>query len=105
MTKRAASYEVTVSTVDQAQLLSSGTIESGEKQFTCDMLYTKSVVVSLMHLPADIEDSAIVEKLRLFGIVVESVSFRHFYKDAMVADGKLYCRCTFPAELMSLVPT
>ena len=95
-------YELTVENKEQAQLLSSGTVGEENKKFTCELLFSDTLVVSFMHLPAYIEDDVIEDKLKERGIELQSEIFRRCHPGTSVADGTKYVRCRFPPSVTAL---
>lgn len=59
-------------------------------------------VVSLMHLPAYLEDSIIVDKLEGWGVVPISQIKRRVYPGSAIEDGTRFVKVKFPKEVASL---
>ncbi|ESO93650.1 hypothetical protein LOTGIDRAFT_104694, partial [Lottia gigantea] len=94
--------EVTVKDKQCAEKLSEG-FKVGDKNFVCRIPYSPFTVVSFMDIPSYIEDSVLVEKLKVFRIEIDGEVVRHFHdKHKTVENGIRHVRCLFSPELKSL---
>ena len=99
--KGANLYEVTLPNKEVAYNILSG-IDIGSDHFDCTLLYSDTIIVSILHLPAYITDQEISTKLREFGVELLSPIQRRYYPGTSVADGTRYVRCKFPQQIKSL---
>lgn len=95
------SYDVTTDTEENALKLTNG-LEIGVKKFGVTFQFNDEIIVSILHLPAYIEDSEILEKLKSRGCEIKSEVYRHVHAQTQVADGTRYVRVKFPPGMISL---
>ncbi|KAL3873299.1 hypothetical protein ACJMK2_036435 [Sinanodonta woodiana] len=99
--KGANLYEETLPNKEVAYNILSG-IDIGSDHFDCTLLYSDTIIVSILHLPAYITDAEISMKLREYGVELLSPIQRRYYPGTRVADGTRYVRCKFPQHVKSL---
>ena len=96
-------YEVTVEDIIQARMIyESDLLELNGYKMKARLLYSESVVVSFLHLPAYITDDEIQERLKSLKIELATPIYRRLYKGTNIADGTRYVRVKFPPEIKSL---
>ncbi|CAG2240140.1 unnamed protein product [Mytilus edulis] len=95
------SYEVTTDDEDTAIRMTNG-VEIGEDKFNCIFQFNDVVVVSIMHLPAYMDDEEILQPLINKGCEIKSDLFRHVHPRTQVADGTRYVHVKFPPGMVSL---
>lgn len=95
------SYEVTTDDEDTAIKMTNG-VEIGEDKFNCIFQFNDVVVVSIMHLPAYMDDEEILQPLINKGCEIKSDLFRHVHPRTQVADGTRYVHVKFPPGMVSL---
>ena len=96
-------YEVTVEDIIQARMIyESDLLKLNGYEMKARLLYSESVVVSFLHLPAYITDDEIQERLTSMKIELVTSIYRRRYKGTNIADGTRYVRVKFPPEIKSL---
>ena len=65
-------------------------------------IYSDSIVVSFMHLPAYVSDDEIISKLKGLNIEILSDVKRRMHEKTKIADGTRYIKVKFPPNLKSL---
>jgi hypothetical protein len=99
-------FEVTTADLISAELLLDG-VEIDGRIFECSEVEQKGnkpIVVSLMYLPAYMEDDVIEAKIKEFDTDIEFVGHirRHFYRGTTIADGTRIVTLRLPPGLKSL---
>lgn len=94
-------YDITTDSEENALLLTHG-LDIDGKHFKCSLQFSNIFVVSFMHLPAYVEDDAIIEALTIRGCELKSDIFRHVHPSTQVADGTRYATVKFPPGMVSL---
>ncbi|VDH95115.1 Hypothetical predicted protein [Mytilus galloprovincialis] len=94
-------YVVTTITEENAEKLTRG-LEIDEQSFDCNFQFSDLVVVSFLNLPAHVEDSVIIGKLKEKNCTIHSPIYRHVHPGTQVADGTRYVKVKFPPDLISL---
>lgn len=94
-------YEITLINKDACEDLNEGLTIKGK---LCEIrqLQIREYVVSFIHLPAYIEDSEILDKLKNWGVTPASDIRRRMYPGTEISDGTRYLRVKFPKEVVSL---
>lgn len=89
--KRNKEYEMTLATEETCDELLNG-LEIKGKMCEVKKLKDRVFVVSLMHLPAYLEDSIIVDKLEGWGVVPISQIKRRVYPGSAIEDGTRFAK-------------
>ena len=93
---------MTVTTNDEARLLVSLDLELKGVNITSRLIYNEWVVVSLMHLPAYIEDEVIIKRIEEFGVETRGEVRDRMIKGTTVIDGTRMIEVKFPPHVKSL---
>lgn len=99
--KGANLYEVTLPNKEVACNILGG-IDIDNVHYDCTLLYSDTIIVSIIHLPAYISDEEIGMKLREYGVELLAPIQRRYYPGTQVADGTRYVKCKFPQQVKSL---
>ena len=96
-------YEVTFADERQARVFA----EEGEMfcngiHVKMNLIYSDSIVVSFMHLPAYVSDDEIISKLKGLNIEILSDVKRRMHEKTKIADGTRYIKVKFPPNLKNL---
>lgn len=97
-------YELTLSNKDTTNLVIDG-VCIGNKLRTARPFYQDSTMVSILHIPAFIQDEAIRRKFSSLNIEIISPIKRHTIlseEGNKIPDGTRFFRCKFPPEIKSL---
>ncbi|XDV21826.1 hypothetical protein PO909_026846 [Leuciscus waleckii] len=99
--KKDMEYELTLRSVDDCDGLLNGLEING--QF-CEVrsLERSEYIVSFLHLPAYVNDKAIEDKLKSWGVTPMTKVRRRLYPGTNIADGTRYVKVLFPKEIKSL---
>jgi hypothetical protein len=95
-------YDVTVTSSDEARLLVSLDLELKGIHITSRLIYNEWVVVSIMHLPAYIEDEVIIKRIEAFGVETRGEVRDRMIKGTTVIDGTRMIEVKFPPHVKSL---
>ena len=101
--KGQACYEITVpDVIDARALVEHEDIDIGGERITCRLMYSETIVVSFMHLPAYINDDVIINFLVSKGIELKGDIKHRMIKGTNISDGTRYVRVKFPENVKSL---
>lgn len=99
--KQMDNYEVTLEKEEDTEELMDGLIIKG-KNCEVQKLKNRDYVVSLMHLPAYMDDEDILKKLEGWGVFPISKIRRRVYPGTSIEDGTRFVKTRFPKEVISL---
>ena len=96
-------YEVTVPDINDARnLADQDGMEIDGYRIETRMLFSETLVVSFMHLPAYIKDDVIMNFLQSKGIELKGEIQHRMIKGTNISDGTRYVRVKFPDHVKSL---
>ena len=96
-------YEVTFADERQARVFAEeGEMFCNGSHVKMNLIYSDSIVVSFMHLPAYVSDDEIITKLKGLNIEILSDVKRRMHEITKIADGTRYIKVKFPPNLKSL---
>jgi len=99
--KQMDNYEVTLEKEEDTEKLMDGLIING-KNCEIQKLKNRDYVVSIMHLPAYLDDEDILKKLEGWGVFPLSKIRRRVYPGTSIEDGTRFVKTRFPKEVISL---
>ena len=96
-------FEITLPDVREArELVEQDDIDIGGQRLKCRLMYSETLVVSFMHLPAYIDDDVIINFLTSKGIEIKGDIKHRLIKGTDISDGTRYVRVKFPEHVKSL---
>ncbi|KAL2095508.1 hypothetical protein ACEWY4_010227 [Coilia grayii] len=99
--KQNKQYEATLNSEEACEKLEGG-IKFGGWTINFQRLHRAEVMVSFLHLPPELPDRQIIERLIKWGVQPLLPVRRRYYPGTTVTDGTRFLRVKFPKEVVSL---